>query len=143
MCVIYTYMHHQTHICAWMHHVHIHAPHAPQKTCVHRYTNMHHMHTCASPIKGAYIYVHMSIIYTHMHHQTHMVSSQKVGDQNWEFWRKKLKSLQTWQTNITLSMQLCQQKYLSRINFSSLYFQILQRQVHSITFLLKFNFFIK
>ena len=72
----------------------------------------------------------------------YMVSSQKVGDQNQEFWNFFLKSLHNGQTNITLSTHLCLQKYLSGINFSSLYYQILERQLQSITFLLKFGFFL-
>ena len=41
ICTIYTYMHHQTHMCAYMHHIHIHAPYT--HTCT-TYTHVHHMH---------------------------------------------------------------------------------------------------
>ena len=71
-----------------------------------------------------------------------MVSSQKVGDENWGILGKILRSPQTGQTNVSLSTHLCLQKYLSEINFSSLYFQILQRQLNSVTLLLGFDFFL-
>ena len=62
-CNIHTYMQHQTQMCAKMHQIHIHAPHATPNTfvCIDApYTHVQHMNTCSphAPLK------------TYVHHQT-------------------------------------------------------------------------